>query len=149
MSLQEQIEQAYKESFRTGQKSEVLVFRSIKAALKNEEIALRAKELTDSQTLAVLQREMKRRKDAIDLYSKGGRAELAATEQAESAIIQRFLPAELSDAELQAIVQDTIKQIGASAPADQGKVMKAVMPKVQGRADGGKISALVKTLLSG
>ena len=138
MSLQEQIEQAYKESFRTGQKSEVLVFRSIKAALKNEEIALRAKELTDSQTLAVLQREMKRRKDAIDLYSKGGRAELAATEQAESAIIQRFLPAELSDAELQAIVQDTIKQIGASAPADQGKVMKAVMPKVQGRADGGK-----------
>lgn len=149
MSLQEQIEQAYKESFRTGQKSEVLVFRSIKAALKNEEILLRVKELDDAQTLAVLQRELKRRKDAIELYTKGGRAELAATEQVESAIIQRFLPAELSEAELTSIVRETIGQVGATAPADQGKVMKAVMPKVQGRADGGKISALVKTFLSG
>lgn len=149
MGIQAQVEQAYKDAFRKGSKSEVLVYRSLKSAMKNEEIALRTTTLTDDQSVSVLQREAKQRRDAIGLYQQGNRAELAATEQAELEVILRFLPAELTDEELAGLVKAAIAETGATSLANQGKVMSAVMPKVSGRADGSRVAALVKQLLSG
>lgn len=96
---------------------------------------------------AVLRRERKRRVEAATAFRSGGRDELAAAEEAEAQIIEAYLPAELSDDELRAIVQDAVAQTGASSPKDMGAVMKAAMGQVAGRADGKRVSALVNESL--
>jgi uncharacterized protein YqeY len=106
-----------------------------------------AKEGGDDE-LAVLRRERKRRLDAAEQFRAGGRAELADKEESEATLISGYLPAELSDEDLGAIVTEKIEQTGAASPADMGKVMGAVMPAVGGRADGKRVSALVKEKLS-
>ena len=98
--------------------------------------------------LAVLRRERKRRREAESAYRDGGNAERAEGEEAEAALIEGYLPAELSDEELGALVDEAISEAGAGGPQDMGKVMGAAMPKVGGRADGGRVSALVKERLS-
>jgi uncharacterized protein YqeY len=149
MTLQTQIEEAYTDAFRLGKKADVAVLRLLKSALKNEEIALRATSLTDEQSLAVIRREVKRRRDSIQLYTQGNRPELAATEEAELAYLQRFLPAELTDSELETLVQGAIAESGAAGPSEMGKVMGLLKPKISGRADGGRVAALTKRLLGG
>ncbi len=99
--------------------------------------------------LAVLRRERKRRLESASAFREGGRAELADGEEAEARIIEAYLPAELSDAQLRALVRDAVAEAGASSPKDMGQVMKAAMPKVAGRADGKRVSALVREELAG
>jgi uncharacterized protein len=101
----------------------------------------------DSDELAVLRRERKRRLDAAEQFRGGGRPELADQEESEAALIQSYLPAELDDSELRRIVSDAIAETGASEPKDMGQVMKVAMGRVQGRADGKRVSAQVREAL--
>ncbi|MDQ3608128.1 MAG: GatB/YqeY domain-containing protein, partial [Actinomycetota bacterium] len=103
----------------------------------------------DGDEVAVLRRERKRRGDAATAFRDGGRPELARAEEAESALIEGYLPAELSDEELGAIVDTAIAEAGAQTPRDMGAVMKAAMPRVAGRADGKRVSARVEEALGG
>jgi hypothetical protein len=106
-------------------------------------------EVTDEETLALIDREARRRAEATQAYRDAGREELAEKEQRELAVLRRYLPAALSDEELGAVVDDAIARTGATGPADLGKVMAAVMPAVRGRADGRQVNALVRRRLSG
>lgn len=105
-------------------------------------------ELSEEQEMAVIKKEAKKRRDAIEAYEKAGSAERAEAEKMELQVLQEFLPAEMSDEELEKLINESIAQLGASSMADIGKVMSAVMGKVNGQADGSRVSALVKEKLS-
>lgn len=146
MKLIEQIEAEYKVAYKAHNQPKVNVLRLVKSALKNEEIALRKHVLEEAEEIAVLTREAKRRREAIAMYQKAGHIERAAGEQAELIELEKFLPAQMTDESLQTLVQATAAEIKAG-PADFGKVMGAVMKKVQGQADGNRVSAAVKKVL--
>jgi len=121
--------------------------RLLVAALYNAEKAAR-RPLTDDEQLGVLARELKLRRESIEAYERGNRADLAAKEQAEVAVIGEFLPEPLSDAELRQLVAEGIAQTGASGPRDMGKVMAVLAPRTRGRADGRVVSGLVTEALA-
>jgi len=129
-----------------GDKPRLAVIRLINAAIKQREVDERI-ELNDEQVLAVLDKMVKQRRDSIKQYSDAGRSDLADAEQAEVEIIQEYLPAALSDDEIAAIIEQAIADTGAASMADMGKVMGKVKPQVQGRADMGAVSGLVKAKL--
>lgn len=104
-------------------------------------------EVTDDEVQRIIAREAKRRTEAATTFREAGRTDLAETEEAELEVLQRYLPQQLSDAELAGIVDETIADTGASSPADFGRVMGAVMPKVSGRADGARVNVLVRERL--
>ena len=124
------------------------VLRMMQAAVKQVEIDTR-KELEDADVMKVLSSYARKVKDQIKSYGDGGREELKAAAVTELAIVGEFLPTEMSDEELEKIVRAAVAEVGAAGPQDMGTVMKAVMPKTAGRADGGRISALVKKVLVG
>lgn len=103
---------------------------------------------SDAEVQGVIEREAKKRRDAIDEYAKAGREDRADLERAELQILQEFLPQQLTDDELQTIVRAAIEETGASKPSDMGALMKAIMPRTQGRADGKRVNAVVRQLLS-
>jgi len=144
--LKEQITDAMKAAMKAGDKSRLAVIRLILAAIKQREVDERI-ELDDAQTLAVLDKMVKQRRDSIKQYGDAGRDDLVAQEAAEIETIQEFLPAALGDAEIAAIIDEAIAETGAESMRDMGKVMGIVKPKVQGRADVGKVSGLVKQKL--
>jgi uncharacterized protein YqeY len=141
MAIADTVKQDLAAAMKAGEKDRVGALRLVLSELQKAEKA------GDSDELAVLRRERKRRHEAAKAFSDAGRAELAAGEEAEAAIIEAYLPAELSDDELRAIVADAVAASGASGPQDMGQVMKAAMPKVGGRADGKRVSALVQEAL--
>lgn len=144
--LKQQLTDAMKAAMKGGDKARLGVIRLILAAVKQREVDERI-ELDDSQVLAVLDKMVKQRRDSIEQYSAAGRDELAAQEAAEIEVIQQFLPAALSESEILAIVEAAISESGAQSVRDMGKVMALVKPKVQGRADVGMVSGLVKQRL--
>ena len=144
--LKQQITDAMKAAMKGGDKPRLGVIRLMLAAIKQREVDERI-ELDDAQVLAVLDKMVKQRRDSIQQYEDAGRDELAAAEAAEITVIQDFLPEELSDAEIGAIIDAAISDSGAESMRDMGKVMAIVKPKVQGRADVGKVSGLVKQKL--
>ena len=144
--LKQQITDAMKAAMKGGDKSRLAVVRLILAAIKQREVDERI-ELDDSQVLAVLDKMVKQRRDSIQQYGDAGRDDLVAQETAEVEIIQEFLPAALSEAEIAAIVDAAIVETGAESMRDMGKVMGLVKPQVQGRADVGQVSGLVKQKL--
>lgn len=118
------------------------------AAITNAEVAGKEhRDLTDDDVQQVIVKEAKKRREAAEAYDGAGRAELATKERDELAVLEGYLPAQLSEAELEAIVAAAISQTGASGMAAMGQVMKVVQPQVAGRADGGKVAALVKSQL--
>ncbi len=118
-------------------------------AMTNEEVSgTQARELSDDEVLKVLAKEAKKRKEAFTAYSDAGRPELAAKEEAELAILEAYLPAQLSDEELAAIVAAAIESSGATGMQQMGQVMKVASPVVAGRADGGRVAAAVKASLA-
>lgn len=147
MSLQSQIVDALKQSMIAKDADRTGTLRLIKAALGYAMIEKKVEALSDADVLAVVQREAKKRKDAIDEYEKAGRPELAAKELAELKTISEFLPKQLSPEEVEALVRDAIAEVGATSKKDMGIVMKAAQAKAAGRADGKAISALVGRLL--
>ena len=143
MSLIEQVRSDTNAALKSGDKERVQALRLI-----TNELQKAAKEQSDGDETAVLQRERKRRLEAAQAYSDAGRDDLAESERREASIIEEYMPEQLSDDELHAIVGDAVAESGASSPQDMGKVMSLVMPKVQGRADGKRVSAVVREKLS-
>ncbi|HET7649153.1 MAG TPA: GatB/YqeY domain-containing protein [Gammaproteobacteria bacterium] len=146
MSLKEQITNDMKDAMRAGDKSRLAVIRLILAAIKQREVDERIV-LDDTQVLAVLDKMVKQRRDSVSQYQAGNRPDLAEKEQAEIELIQSYLPAQLTDAELDAMVANAIQSTGAAGIKDMGKVMGLLKPKVQGRADMGAVSARIKSKL--
>jgi uncharacterized protein len=147
MSLQQQIIDGLKASMIARDTDRTATLRLIKAALGYAQIEAKTEQLSDPQVLALLQREAKKRRDAIEEFEKGGRTELAAKEKTELMIISDFLPKALSAEELESMVKAVIAEVGATSKKDMGAVMKAAQSKAAGRADGKAISALVGRLL--
>lgn len=147
MSLQDRLNDDMKQAMKARDKQKVTTLRMMKSSLNNEAIKL-GKELSADDELTVLSRELKQRKDSLQEYENAGREDLAAGERAEIAIIKAYMPEPLSDEELKTLVLETIQELGVESKADMGKVMGAVMPKAKGRADGSKISQLVRENLS-
>ena len=145
--LKARIQDDMKAAMKGGNKPRLGVIRLILAAIKQREVDERI-ELDDEQVLAVLDKMVKQRRDSIKQYSDAGRADLADAEQAEVGIIQEYLPEALSEDEIAAIIEQAIADTGAASMQDMGKVMGKVKPQVQGRADVGAVSALVKQKLS-
>ena len=148
MTLKQQLTDDMKAAMRGGDKHRLGVIRLVLAAIKQREVDERI-ELDDVQTLAVLEKMLKQRKDSVSQYVAGHREDLAEVERAEMAVIETYLPAQLDEAELDALIADAIAATGASSPRDMGKVVAAVKDKAAGRADMGKVSALIKARLAG
>ena len=124
--------------------------RMVLTSVSNEEVAGdSARDLSDDEVLRILTREARRRREAADAFEAAGRADQAAAERAEDQVLAEYLPAQLSDAELAAIVAEVIDETGASGMAAMGQVMKAVTPRVAGRAEGGRVAAEVRRALAG
>lgn len=118
-------------------------------AITNEEVSGKsARELTDAEVITVLSREAKKRREAAEAFDAGARPEKATLERAEGDVIAKYLPAQLSDADLTQMIKDAIAETGATGPAGMGLVMKALSPKIAGRADGATVSAAVKAALA-
>ncbi|MDA0673489.1 MAG: GatB/YqeY domain-containing protein [Cyanobacteria bacterium] len=152
MSLKDRITEDIKAAMKAKDKVRLETVRSIKKVILEKESTVRAKgqdALSDTEELEVLTQLAKQRKDAIEQYTQAGRADLAEGEAAELAIIEEYLPAQLSDAEIEAVIDALIAKTGASAPKDMGKVMGPAMKELKGRADGAKVQALVKAKLAG
>ena len=148
MDLKAEIQQAVKAAMKGGDTVTLSTLRLLLAALQNEEIRVR-RELNTDEIQKIIGTLCKQRGEAIDLYRKGGREELAAKEEAELAILKGFLPQQFSDEEIKSAIRASIDEAGAKGLADLGKVMKLVMPKVAGRSDGKRVSDLTKALLGG
>ena len=124
--------------------------RMVLTSVTNEEVAgTEARELSDDEVLKVIAKEAKKRREASAAYTGAGRAELAAKEDAELAIVEAYLPAQLGDDELERLVTEAVAQTGATGMPQLGLVMKAVQPRVAGRADGGRVAAVVRRVLAG
>jgi uncharacterized protein len=128
----------------------IRTLRMALTSISNEEVAGNAaRELSDDEVLRILGREARRRREAADAFEAAGRADQAAAERAEDRVLAEYLPAQLSDAELAAIVAEVIDETGASGMSAMGQVMKAVTPRVAGRAEGGRVAAEVRRVLAG
>lgn len=148
--LKTQLETDMRTALKARDKVTLGTLRMILAAIRNEEVAGRSpRELDDAEIVKVLVKQAKQRREAAEAFREGGREESAEAELAEEAVIKRYLPEELTEAELTALVRATIDEGGFSDPKDMGKVMKAVQPKVAGRADGKAVAAIVKAELAG
>jgi len=143
VSILEQVQQDTHAAMKSGERERVAALRLIADALQKEVKA------GGEDEIAVLRRERKRRLEAAEAYRGGGSAERAEAEESEAREIERYLPAELSDAELGALVDEAIAESGAVEPSDMGRAMGALMPVVAGRADGKRVSALVRERLAG
>jgi uncharacterized protein len=146
MSISEKIAADYKEALKAGDKNKVSVLRMIKSSMKYKEIEKKAP-LSDEEIQAVLMSFVKRAKESIEQFSKAGREDLVEKEKEESLVVQGYLPKQIDEEELRRIVKDLISEEKASGPKDMGKVMKAVMARVKGQADGKLVSKIVKEML--
>lgn len=147
MSLLERIDQDLIKALKSGEKDATTTLRGLKSDIKYYKINNSLKDLTDDDVTQVLASAAKQRRDSIEKFKQGGRDDLVAKETAELELIAQYLPAELTPEELAAVVGEVVAEVGASSPADMGKVMKAVMPKVKGRADGKQVKDAVMARL--
>ncbi|MEI6040211.1 MAG: GatB/YqeY domain-containing protein [Candidatus Berkelbacteria bacterium] len=146
MTLKEKIEHDLIEAMKAHDENKLSVLRMLKSSIKNSEIQ-KQKELEETDVLQVIQTQIKSRKDSIDLYTKGGRPELAEKEESEIKILTEYLPEQLSEEAITTIMTDAITKLGASGMQDMGKVMGEIMPAVRGKADPSLVSQIVKTTL--
>ena len=147
MPLKQQLTDDMKATMKSGEKDRLGVIRLIKADIQRREVDERIV-LDDTQVLAVLEKMLKQRKDSVSQYEAAAREDLAAVERAEIAIIQAYLPAQMSAGELASEIAQAMTDSGATGPQDMGKVMAVLKPRIAGRADMGQASALVKQKLS-
>jgi hypothetical protein len=148
MSLLERLNNDMKQAMKNKEKDRLSVIRMVKASLQNEAIKLGTKELSEDVELTVLSREVKQRKDSLHEFDKAGREDLVEKLRTELAIVELYLPKQLSEDELSVIVKETIAEVGATSKAEMGKVMAAIMPKVKGKADGSLVNKFVQQHLS-
>ncbi|MDR6841621.1 GatB/YqeY domain-containing protein [Pseudoxanthomonas sacheonensis] len=148
MSLKEQLVEDMKAAMKSGDKQTLGVVRLINAAIKQREVDERI-ELDDAAVVAAMEKMVKQRKDSVSQFEAAGREDLAAIERAEIVVIEKYLPAKLGEAEILAEIDAAIAQTGATGPADMGKLMGVLKPKLAGQADMGLVSALVKKKFAG
>jgi uncharacterized protein YqeY len=148
MSLKARITEDMKNAMRSGEKDRLGLIRMLQAGIKQREVDERI-QLDDAQVLSVIDKMIKQRKDSVEQFRAGGREDLVAKESAEIAWLNAYLPAQLSDAELDALIKDAIAATGAASMKDMGKVMGLLKPKAQGRTDMGALSARIKAALGG
>ena len=148
MSLKNQLNQDMKEAMKARQAERLSTIRQLRSAIKNKEIEVR-QDLDDEGVIAVIGTLVKQRREAAQMYSDNGRPELAAKEEAELAVLQQYLPAQLSEDEIRSIVSGVIAEVGATSLKDLGKVMPQVMARTKGAADGKVVNQLVREQLSG
>ncbi len=149
MSLLDRLEKDLIKALKSGEKKTTTTLRGLKSDIKYFKINNILEEITDEHVILVMTSAAKQRRDSIEKFKQGNREDLVANEQAELEIIKQYLPAELSDEELTAIVAEVVAETGAASPAEMGKVMKAAMPKVKGRADGNRVKDTVLKCLKG
>ncbi|MEN1941905.1 GatB/YqeY domain-containing protein [Luteimonas sp. MJ174] len=148
MSLKQRLTEDMKAAMKSGDKASLGVIRLVNAAIKQREVDERV-ELDDAQVLAAMEKMVKQRKDSVSQFEAADREDLAAIERAEIEVIQRYLPEKMGEAEVQAAIDAAIAETGAAGPADMGKLMGVLKPKLAGQADMGQVSALVKKSLAG
>jgi uncharacterized protein len=147
MSLKEQITDDMKAAMRAKDTGKLGTIRLLTAAMKQKEVDERV-ELTDTHVLAIIEKMIKQRKDSITQFEAGGRQDLADIEKAELVVLSAYMPAAMSDAEIQSEVAAVVASTGAAGPQDMGKVMAVLKPKLAGRADMTAVSGIVKAALS-
>ncbi|MDV2452559.1 GatB/YqeY domain-containing protein [Xanthomonas hortorum] len=148
MPLKQQLTDDMKAAMKSGDKHSLGVIRLINAAIKQKEVDERI-EMDDAAVIAVLDKMVKQRKDSVTQFEAAAREDLAQIEREEIVVIERYLPAKMGEAEIVAAIQAAIAETGASSPADIGKLMGALKPKLAGQADMGLVSTLVKKSLAG
>jgi len=146
MSLQEKLNTDLKAAMRAHDELRMLVLRSLLSSMNYAEIA-KQKKLDDAGIIEVVGKEIKQRRESIEAYEKGNRKDLADKEKAEMALLQEYMPAQMSGEEITAIVEKVIAEVGAKGPGDKGKVMQKLMPQVKGKADGSEVNNIVTSLL--
>ncbi|GAB4421410.1 MAG: GatB/YqeY domain-containing protein [Thermodesulfovibrionales bacterium] len=146
MSLLKRFDDDLRKALKASEKSKVSTLRMVKAAVKNKEIE-KGRELTDDEIVTVLSTMVKQRRDSIEQFSRAGRDDLVRNEEQEVAILQSYMPQQLSSGEIDRIILDVIREVSAKDVQDMGKVMRILMPKVKGVADGRYVNQRVKELL--
>jgi len=147
MSLKQQINEDMKTAMRAKDTARLSAIRLLLAAMKQREVDERI-ELTDADVIAIIDKMNKQRRDSISQFEAAGRQDLADVEKFEMSVLANYMPQQLSEAEIGAVITEVITATGAKGPQDMGKVMGMIKPKLAGRADMGKVSALIKTQLS-
>jgi len=147
MSLLETLTSDMKTAMKAKDKDTLSVIRMLKAAAMNEQISV-GHDLTEEEELSVLSRELKQRKDSLAEFEKADREDLVSHNKMEIEVVEKYMPAQLTEEEVKQIIADTVKEVGAESKADFGKVMSAVMPKLKGQADGKLVNQTVKDLLA-
>jgi uncharacterized protein YqeY len=148
MTLHARLEAAVRDAMRARDSRRTTTLRMALSAAHNQKIA-KGRELTDEEVTEVLGREVKQRRESIAIYRDTGHDDRAAEEEAEAAILAEFLPEQMTDAEIEALARSAIDETGATGPADLGNVMGRLAPQTKGRADGRRVSEIVRSLLSG
>ena len=148
MTLRDRIEAAMRDAMRARDDQRTQTLRMAMAAAQNRRIAL-GRDLTDDEVVDVLTKQVKQRRESVEMYRGGGRDDRAALEEAEAAILTEFLPEQLDEAAVEAIARAAIAETGATSPADLGRVMGRLSPETKGRADGRMVSDVVRRLLGG
>ena len=147
MSIKERLEQDIRDAMRARSQQRLDALRFLKSQIQLvEKNAL--KELDDAGVVDVVAKQVKDRRESIQMFTQGGRDDLVAQEQAALAVVQEYLPEQLDDAALEALAREVIAEVGAAGPSDRGKVMGRMMPQVRGKADGGSVNAIVSRLLA-
>jgi len=147
MDLYEKIDSGIKDAMRSKDSARLSVMRMLLAAVKYAEISKKVKKLEDADIILVIQKMIKEHKESIEQFEKGNRPDLVNKEKAELDMLQKYVPAQMDEAELLSIIKATIQEIGVTSKADTGKAIKAVMEKVKGKADGKLVNQLVMSLL--
>ncbi|UYZ20816.1 GatB/YqeY domain-containing protein [Mesobacillus jeotgali] len=148
MSLLERLNNDMKQAMKNKEKDRLTTIRMVKASLQNEAIKFGKQELSEEEELTVLSREVKQRKDSLQEFEKAGRQDLVEKIQTELKHVEIYMPQQLSEEEVMAIVKEAIAETGAASKADMGRVMAVLMPKVKGKADGSLVNKLVQQHLS-
>jgi uncharacterized protein YqeY len=150
MGLKETLKSDLTEAIRSSDKVVSGTIRMVLTAITNEEVSGKeARVLSDEEIITVLSREAKKRREAAEEFAKAGRTDRAADEKAEGEVIAKYLPAQLSEDDIKKLIADAVASTGAAGPADMGKVMGVIKPKIAGKADGALVSSLVKAALAG
>lgn len=147
MKLREKIEEGIKSALKAGRKTDVGALRLTLSEIKNAEKDKRAP-LEEEEVVRIIRSAVKKRKESIEMFRKGGREDLVEKESAEAALLAEFLPAAFSPAELEALVDEGIAETEAASMRDLGRIMKWIMPRLEGKADGSEVSRLVREKLS-
>jgi uncharacterized protein len=144
MSLRDRIPKDIKSALKNRERLELTVLRMLQSAIKNREIENKKRELTDEEVIGVISTEIKKRREAAKEYEKVGRPDAAADEKAEMNILMKYMPEQMGETQIRSLISKAITDTESSGMKDMGKVMKEVMPKVKGKADGALVNKLVK-----